>query len=105
MDIRKGMEKMGFQEKKIMLALTQMEVKPTVDKITQQTNLDQATVMRAALNLSENGFVELIEEKSLEIKLTSEGRDYVRDGLPERRMLVALASPISGTIDEVAARA
>lgn len=105
MDIHKSIERMSFQEKKIMLALTQIEGKPTVDKIARQTSLDQATVMRAALNLSESGFVEVVEEKSSVITLTPEGRDYVRDGLPERRMLVALASLTSGTIDEVADRA
>ena len=37
--------------------------------------------------------------------LTREGREYAREGLPERRMLAALASHGPGVVDEVTARA
>ncbi len=105
MDIRKNIERLSFQEKKIMLTLAEIEGRPTVDRIAQKTALDQAMVMRAALNLSEIGFVEVIEEKSLEIALTLEGQGYLRDGLPERKMLVALSETGPATVDVVATRA
>lgn len=105
MDLHKNIEKLSFQEKKIMLALAETEDKPTVDRIAKKTALDQAMVMRAALSLSEIGFVDVLEEKSLKVELTPEGKDYVRDGLPERRMLTALSELGSETADEIAARA
>ncbi|KUO40937.1 MAG: hypothetical protein APZ16_01135 [Candidatus Hadarchaeum yellowstonense] len=105
MDLKKIIEKMNFHERRVMLELKRIENSPTVEKIAQQTGLDQATVMRAALGLSEMGFVKIVEKKITKIALTPEGQDYARNGLPERRMLQALACSPLGTIEETASRA
>ncbi len=105
MDTPKIIEELSSQEKKIMLALPRIESNHTIENIAKQTSLDQATVMRAALGLSKKGFVKIIEEKLSEITLTLEGHEYTCEGLPERRMIIALANFGSENIDEVAVRA
>jgi phenylalanyl-tRNA synthetase alpha chain len=92
-------------EKKTLLALKELGGKAGLSEICMHASLDQATVMRAALTLSERGLTEMREKKFLKAAILPEGQEYVRDGLPERRMLAALASCGSGTIDEIAARA
>jgi len=102
-NLREVMEKMSYPEKKTILALRQLS-RPTIANIAAQTELDQATVMRAALSLYESGLVEILEEKSTKIKLTPEGEEYSLVGLPERRMLLALAGRSPEFVDEIAAR-
>ncbi len=105
MDIKKIIDGLSSQEKKILLALRQVEGKSTVDNLALKTNLDQATVMRAALGLSESGLLKILEERTSRATLTPEGKMYARGGLPERRMLVALDGCGTKTLDDVAARA
>jgi len=92
-------------EKKVLLTLQRLEGKAEVMDVAQQAGVDQATVMRAALALTQHGLAEMREEKFSIATLTQEGLEYAREGLPERRMLVALASCGPELVDEVAARA
>ncbi|MCK4405390.1 MAG: hypothetical protein KAV43_02650, partial [Hadesarchaea archaeon] len=92
-------------EKKVLLTLQQLDGRAGVTDITQRARLDQATVMRAALALTQHGLAEMREEKLSRAALTQEGLEYVREGLPERRMLVALASCGPELVYEVAVRA
>jgi len=58
--------------------------KPT--QIAAETGLDEAAVMRAALTLSQKGYVS-IESRPVQLaSLTPEGRTYAEEGLPERRI-------------------
>ncbi len=55
-------------------------------QIAAETGLDEAAVMRAALTLSERGYVS-IESRPVQLaSLTPEGRTYAEQGLPERRI-------------------
>ena len=92
-------------EKKVLLTLQRLDGKAEVTDIAKQAGLDQATVMRATLALTKHGLAEMREEKFSIAALTQEGLEYARDGLPERRMLVALASRGPEPVDGVAARA
>ena len=92
-------------EKKILLTLQRLDGKAEVTDIAQRAGLDQAKVMRAALALTQHGLAEMRKEKFSRVALTREGWKYAREGLPERRMLVARASRGPELVDEVAARA
>lgn len=105
MDIRKIVDGLSFQEKKLLLALRQAEGRSTVDSLALKTGFDQATVMRSALNLSRRGFLKILEDKTSIATLTQEGEMYARNGLPERRMLAALKERGTETLDELVAHA
>jgi len=96
---------LSFHEKKVLLTLQQLDGRADVDYLSGRAGLDQSTVMRAALALSEHGLTAVHERVESKAAITPEGQDYVQNGLPERRMLAALASFESATIDEVAAKA
>jgi phenylalanyl-tRNA synthetase alpha chain len=81
---------MSTPSKKVLLALKQFE-EADVSDLVAETGLDQAAVMRAALTLTQHGLTRMSEVKLSVVELTDEGREYARRGLPERRMLEALA--------------
>ncbi len=105
MDLHAVIDGLSAHEKKVLLTLQRLDGRAGVSDIAQRAGVDQATVMRAALTLTQHGLVKMREEKSSRAVLTREGLGYARDGLPERRMLVALASCGPELVDEVAARA
>jgi phenylalanyl-tRNA synthetase alpha chain len=105
LELREITEALNIQEKKVLLALQEMGGKADIRKLSERGGLDQATVMRVALTLSERGLAKIQEEKLSKVVLLPEGQMYARDGLPERRLLVTLASCGSGTADELVARA
>ena len=105
LDIRAIIEGLSFQEKKVLLALQELGGKADVSDLGKHVGLDQATVMRAALVLSERDLIEMREKKFSKALLLPEGREYARYGLPERRMLVGLAEYGPEAVDELAARA
>lgn len=105
LDLRAIIEGLAPHEKKVLLALQRPEGKAEVTDIAQRAGVDQATVMRAALALTQHGLVEMREKKFSRAVLTQEGWEYAREGLPERRMLAALASRGPELVDDVAARA
>ncbi len=99
MEIREIVESLSAQEKKV---LRNLDEKADVAKLAQRAGMDQSAVMRAALSLSERGLITINEQKSSVAVLTSEGAIYAKEGTPERKMLVALASSGGETVDEVA---
>jgi phenylalanyl-tRNA synthetase alpha chain len=105
MDIHEIIEWLSTQEKKILLALQELGGKADIPNLGKHVGLDQATVMRAVLALSERGLIEMREKKFSRAFLLPEGREYARYGLPERRMLVDLAEYGQRGVDEVAAHA
>ena len=58
--------------------------KPT--QIAAETGLDEAAVMRAALTLSQKGYVSIESRPIQLVSLTPEGRTYAEQELPERRI-------------------
>lgn len=105
MNLEKIIEKMSSYERKLMLGLAQAGGESTVEQAVGLTGLDQATIMRAVLSLSEMGLIKINEKKISKIKLTPEGQNYARFGLPERRMLQAFSESGYATVDEAANRA
>ncbi len=105
LNLRAIIDALTSHEKKVLFTLQRLEGKAEVTDIAKQAGLDQATVMRATLALIKHSLAEMREEKFSTAALTQEGLEYARDGLPERRMLVALASRSPEPVDGVAARA
>jgi phenylalanyl-tRNA synthetase alpha chain len=105
LDVHTIVEALNAPEKKVLLSLKELGGKADTSDLAKRTGLDQASVMRAALTLSKRGLTEMRERRFPKAALLPEGLEYARDGLPERRMLVALASRGLETIDEIAARA
>jgi len=87
-DVRK---RLGWHEKKLMLALEESGGRSRVDRLTRLTGMDQATIMRASLVLSETGLVRILERKTYLVRLTEEGDRYAELGLPERRVMKTIA--------------
>ncbi|MGQ9788367.1 MAG: hypothetical protein ACUVQM_03545, partial [Candidatus Hadarchaeaceae archaeon] len=105
MKLEKIIEKMNFNERKLMLGMKQISGRSTVEQMVKLTGLDQATIMRAALRLSEMGLIKIDEKRISKIKLTPEGQNYASFGLPERRMLQAISKSKYATVDEATNRA
>ncbi|MEM2192481.1 MAG: phenylalanine--tRNA ligase subunit alpha [Candidatus Hadarchaeales archaeon] len=96
------MQEISPHEKKILEALERCGGKESVAAISAAASMDQSAAMRAILSLKEKGMVNVAERLVKKISLTEEGQRYVKDGLPERRMLKALASVGGGTVEEIA---
>lgn len=56
----------------------------------EQKGYDQSMVHRAALELEEDGFLEIEEEKEIITSITEKGKDVIRNGSPEFRLLQEL---------------
>ncbi len=59
-------------------------------KLVETTKLDQVVVAKTVLELSEMGLLDSIEKTEQEISLTKEGKGYLKVGLPEKQVFVAL---------------
>jgi phenylalanyl-tRNA synthetase alpha chain len=91
LDLRSLIEGLGIHEKKVMLVLQELKGEADIKEIERKTGLEQVTVMRAALSLAKLGFVRISETSKSIVSVTEEGLAYTSEGLPERRMLEALA--------------
>ncbi len=105
LDLHATIDGLSFQEKKVLLALQELGGRAGISDLAGHADLDQSTIMRAVLALSEHGLMGVREKKSSKAAILPEGLEYARDGLPERKMLVALASSGPEAVNEVAAHA
>ena len=80
------------QELKILSALEQISGKASVEQLISETKLSDAAVMRTALTLQEKDIVKIHAEPQVIIKLGAEGETHAENGLPERRLVKALAA-------------
>jgi len=64
--------------------------KATLEQLTKETGLSDASVMRAVLALKDRNLLVTHEKKQHLVKLTEEGRAYSKSGLPERHVVVSL---------------
>jgi phenylalanyl-tRNA synthetase alpha chain len=78
-------------EQKTLLALEKLDGKAAVEKIVDVSGLAHAAVMRAVLTLTEDKLILTHEQKQTLVTLTEEGGFHAKNGLPERRMIDALA--------------
>jgi len=104
LDIRALVDGLSIHEKKVLLALHGLK-EADITEIEKRTGLDHAAVMRASLGLAQKDLTRISGAMQPFSAITEEGRAYATEGLPERRMLDALAKYGSETVDVVANRA
>ena len=77
-------------EGKTLAALKKLGGKASVDQLMRETGSPDAAVMRSVLTLQEKGLIQSNEKKQTLAKLTDEGEEYAKSGLPERRLMAIL---------------
>jgi len=86
-----GMVDLRAHELKVLSALERLNGKASVEQLISEAELSDAAVMRAALTLQEKKLVKIHAEPQVIIKLGAEGETHAENGLPERRLIKALA--------------
>ena len=86
------MANLRAHELKILTALDQVGGKASVEQLVKEAELSDAAVMRTSLTLQEKGFARIHAEPQVLVKLGAEGEIHAENGLPERRIVKALAT-------------
>jgi phenylalanyl-tRNA synthetase alpha chain len=98
------MAELRTQEQQLLSTLESLGGTATVDQLIQACGIQDTAVMRNALTLQEKNFVAIRAKIQSVIKLTPEGEQYAKAGLPERNLILA-TSDLGGTADlQVAAK-
>lgn len=92
------MVELRVHEQKILSALEKLGEKASVEELIGACGFPDATVMRSALVLQEEGLIKVHAEHQNVIKLTVEGEQYAKNGLPERNLIKTVAS-LGGNAD------
>ena len=82
------MAELRTQEQQLLSALESLGGKATVEQLIQACGIQDTAVMRNALTLQEKNFVAIRAKIQNIIKLTPEGEQYAKDGLPERNLIL-----------------
>ncbi len=80
------------QELKVLSMLEKLGGKASVEQLIREAELSDAAVMRTALTLQEKNLVKIHAEPQVIVKLGTEGETHAENGLPERRLIKALAA-------------
>jgi phenylalanyl-tRNA synthetase alpha chain len=72
-----------------------------LDEISNELNVDKYKVLRTLGFLKEKGLIELREEKIKRYELTEIGKKYLKEGLPERRLLNLLKEKKEINLEEL----
>lgn len=78
---------LGRNEAAVLRAI---EGETEVAELVRRTGLSESAVNRAVYWLVRKGMVEVLEERDALVELGEEGRQYLREGLPERRAVELL---------------
>ena len=101
-----SMVNLRAQELKLLSTLEQLDGKASVEQLTSEAELSDAAVMRTALTLQEKQLVKIHAEPQTIVKLGNEGETHAENGLPERRLVKALAAENGeATLDEAIKKA
>jgi phenylalanyl-tRNA synthetase alpha chain len=82
----------------VLSALESLGGNATIEQLIQACKIQDSAVMRNALALQEKNFIAIKAKIQNIIKLTAEGEQYAKDGLPERNLILATAE-LGGTAD------
>jgi phenylalanyl-tRNA synthetase alpha chain len=85
------MVELRVQEQQILLGLEKNGGKASIEQVITTCNLPDAAVMRNALTLQEKNLLTIHAATQNVIKLTDEGKTYAQTGLPERKLILAVA--------------
>ena len=89
-DIKKTIRELHIYEKKLLKEL-EANPKATPEDIAENAGMDIKSVMSAAGSLASKDIIEVDKEVQETYFLTEDGLEYAEHGLPERRILKALA--------------
>jgi phenylalanyl-tRNA synthetase alpha chain len=92
------MAELRTQEQQLLSALESLGGTATVEQLIQACGFPDSAVMRNALTLQEKNFLSIHAKIQNIIKLTTEGEQYAKDGLPERNLILATAQ-LGGAAD------
>jgi len=73
----------------------------SLDEISNELNIDKYKILRTLGFLREKGLIELKEEKIKRYELSELGKKYLKEGLPERRLLNLLKERKEINIEEL----
>jgi phenylalanyl-tRNA synthetase alpha chain len=73
-------------ERSLLLALKNGDVM-NLTTLQKRSRLPSSSVTRAALWLAAKNYVEILEQKEIQVKLGSEGQRFLENGFPERRLI------------------
>ncbi len=92
------MVELRTQEQRLLSALESLGGKASVEQLIDACGFPDSAVMRTALTLQEKSYITIHAELQNVIKLTAEGEQYAKNGLPERNLIKTVAA-LGGTAD------
>jgi phenylalanyl-tRNA synthetase alpha chain len=92
------MVELRTQEQRLLSALESLGGKASVEQLIGACGFPDSAVMRTALTLQEKSYITIHAELQNVIKLTAEGEQYAKNGLPERNLIKTVAA-LGGTAD------
>ena len=92
------MAELRTQEQQVLSAVELLGGSATVEQLIQACGIQDSAVMRNALTLQEKNLITIKAKIQNIVKLTAEGEQYAKDGLPERKLIQAVAE-LGGTAD------
>ncbi|HUK84806.1 MAG TPA: phenylalanine--tRNA ligase subunit alpha [Candidatus Acidoferrum sp.] len=87
----KRMVELRAQEQQLLTTLESLGGKASVDQLIDSCKLPDTAVMRVGLTLQEKSLIKIQAQYQNIIKLTAEGEQYAKKGLPERNLIRAVA--------------
>ena len=92
------MVELRAQEQRLLSALESLGGSASVEQLIDACGFPDAAVMRTALTLQEKNYIAIHAEHQSVIKLTAEGEQYSKNGLPERNLIKTVAQ-LGGSAD------
>ena len=92
------MVELRAQEQRLLSALESLGGSASVEQLIVACGFPDAAVMRTALTLQEKNYLTIHAEHQSAIKLTAEGEQYAKNGLPERNLIKTVAQ-LGGSAD------
>jgi phenylalanyl-tRNA synthetase alpha chain len=92
------MAELRTQEQQLLSTLESLGGIASVEQLIQACGIPDTAIMRNALTLQEKNFISIHAKIQNIIKLTPEGETYAQNGLPERKLIQAVAE-LGGAAD------
>ena len=90
----KVIQQLHEHEKKILKAMQNKKLSSTQD-LEKSTKLHKDSIEKATLWLKQKDLLEIKEDVTDNLELTREGLEYAKSGLPEKRLLLAVAKEMN----------
>lgn len=92
-------------EKKVLKGLESLDYESAPENIVESQNMDIKAVMSAAGSLESKGIIEVQKDVDEVISLSDTGKEYAKEGLPERKILGVLNKEESIHMKDVGSKA